>query len=157
MTTRASRATSARRGGTWSRNRLRQVEEANVLALAKILGAKKLRQTDDVRSESCSLSNMADRRLKVCVRVRPHPHLHKANVVFALVFHVGSEFFRIAFFWRCSKANPAQRDWPQKLRFTRYSSRIRTAAAIVVVQSPRLSPTADWVTLLVRTILLEMR
>ena len=38
-----------------------------------------------------------------------------------------------------------------------YSSRISTAAAMVVVHRPRLSPTADWVTLLVRTILLEMR
>ena len=38
-----------------------------------------------------------------------------------------------------------------------YSSRISTAAAIVVVHFPRLSPTADCVTLLVRTILLEMR
>ncbi len=38
-----------------------------------------------------------------------------------------------------------------------YSSRISTAAAIVVVHSPRLSPIADCVTLLVRTILLEMR
>src|ERR1700685_2304296 len=38
-----------------------------------------------------------------------------------------------------------------------YSSRIRTAAAIVVVQRPFLSPTADCVMLLVRTILLEMR
>jgi hypothetical protein len=31
------------------------------------------------------------------------------------------------------------------------------AAAMVVVQRPFLSPTADWVTLAVRTILLEMR
>ncbi len=38
-----------------------------------------------------------------------------------------------------------------------YSSSISTAAAMVVVHLPRLSPTADWVKLLVRTILLEMR
>jgi hypothetical protein len=36
-------------------------------------------------------------------------------------------------------------------------SKIRMAAAIVVVQSPRLSPMADCVTFAVRTILLEMR
>ena len=39
----------------------------------------------------------------------------------------------------------------------RYSSRISTAAAMVVVHLPRLSPTADCVMLLVRTILFEMR
>ena len=36
-------------------------------------------------------------------------------------------------------------------------SKISTAEAITVVQSPRLSPTADWVTFAVRTILFEMR
>jgi hypothetical protein len=38
-----------------------------------------------------------------------------------------------------------------------YSSRMRTAAAMVVVHLPFLSPTALCVTLLVRTILFEMR
>ncbi len=37
------------------------------------------------------------------------------------------------------------------------SSPMRMAAPSTVVQRPRLSPTADWVTLSVRTILLEMR
>jgi len=37
------------------------------------------------------------------------------------------------------------------------SSKRRMAPAMVVVQRPFLSPTADWVTLAVRTILLEMR
>ncbi len=61
-------------------------------------------------------------------------------------------------FARCSKANPFKWDWPEgSAAFDVYSSRIRTAAAIVVVHSPRLSPTADWVTLLVRTILFEIR
>src|ERR1035441_8063539 len=36
-------------------------------------------------------------------------------------------------------------------------SKINTAEAITVVQSPRLSPTADWVTFAVRTILFEIR
>ena len=36
-------------------------------------------------------------------------------------------------------------------------SKIRMAAAMVVVHRPRLSPTADWVTFAVRTILFEMR
>ena len=36
-------------------------------------------------------------------------------------------------------------------------SKIKTAEAITVVHKPRLSPTADCVTLAVRTILLEMR
>ena len=36
-------------------------------------------------------------------------------------------------------------------------SKISTADAITVVQRPRLSPTADCVTLAVRTILFEMR
>jgi hypothetical protein len=37
------------------------------------------------------------------------------------------------------------------------SSKRSMAPAMVVVQRPFLSPTADWVTLAVRTILLEMR
>ena len=39
----------------------------------------------------------------------------------------------------------------------RDQSKISTADAITVVHSPRLSPTADWVTFAVRTILLEIR
>jgi len=56
------------------------------------------------------------------------------------------------------KANPFDPDWPKwSAACNAYSSRISTAAAMVVVHSPRLSPTADCVMLLVRTILLEMR
>ena len=56
------------------------------------------------------------------------------------------------------KANPFYPGWPkQSAACNAYSSRISTAAAIVVVHNPRLSPTADCVILLVRTILLEMR
>ena len=63
--------------------------------------------------------------------------------------------------WRTQQGQPRQAElalssWPPTCR-PLYSSRISTAAAIVVVHLPRLSPTADWVTLLVRTILLEMR
>ncbi len=43
------------------------------------------------------------------------------------------------------------------VRFGYLSSKRRMAPAMVVVQRPFLSPTADWVTLAVRTILLEMR
>ena len=39
----------------------------------------------------------------------------------------------------------------------RLRSKIKTAEAITVVHSPRLSPTADWVTLAVRTILFSRR
>ena len=60
----------------------------------------------------------------------------------------------------CSKADPGSAELASTispLHAMRYSSRISTAAAMVVVHLPRLSPTADCVTLLVRTILLEMR
>ena len=89
-----------------------------------------------------------------------HPHLHQAYVIFASVFHFDCMSF-VAF---KDAALTMARPTPSGgigLNFnrdrSRYSSRISTAAAIVVVQSPRLSPTADCVTLLVRTILLEMR
>ena len=60
---------------------------------------------------------------------------------------------------RRSKANSAEAElaYLATAGCAPYSSRISTAAAIVVVHSPRLSPIADCVTLLVRTILLEMR
>jgi hypothetical protein len=52
---------------------------------------------------------------------------------------------------------PVEIDLQRSAERSCYSSRINTAAAMVVVHSPRLSPTADCVTLLVRTILLEIR
>ena len=61
--------------------------------------------------------------------------------------------------WAMQQGQPRQAELASNLLHTRhaYSSRISTAAAMVVVHLPRLSPTADWVMLLVRTILLEMR
>ena len=71
-----------------------------------------------------------------------------------------------------SKANPGSRDWPvicsknsgfihqtcsKICRMQCLLFQNQTAAAMVVVHRPRLSPTADCVTLLVRTILFEMR
>src|SRR6266478_1095393 len=47
--------------------------------------------------------------------------------------------------------------WEKAGKEPQSSSPMRMAAPRTVVQRPRLSPTADWVTFMVRTILLEMR
>jgi len=69
-------------------NGFREVKEAEILALAEVLSAKQLRQTNDVRSETGGLTDVADSRREVRVRVGPHPHLNQANVVLSFVLHV---------------------------------------------------------------------
>ena len=51
-------------GRRWARNRLGQIEEPQVFALAEILRAKKLGQADDVRARARRLANVRDRRRK---------------------------------------------------------------------------------------------
>ena len=64
----------------------------------------------------------------------------------ALQRNIGGHFGR-----RCSI-----RVYPRKSA-VRFYSNIRIAAAIVVVHSDFLSPTADWVMFIVRTILFDIR
>ena len=71
-----------------TRNRLCQVEQLDIFALAEILSAKKLGQADDVRPSFRRLADVRDGRLKIRVGIRSHPHLHQADFVFASVFHV---------------------------------------------------------------------
>ena len=49
-------------GSRWTRNRLGEVKERELFALAKILRAEKLRQADDLCAQLCSLANMLERR-----------------------------------------------------------------------------------------------
>jgi hypothetical protein len=58
-------------------------------------------------------------------------------------------------YWRLDFSTPNQ--VPRYNSAIAIQSKISTAEAITVVHSPRLSPTADCVTLAVRTILFEMR
>jgi len=146
----------------WPRNGLGKIEEAQVLALAEVLRAKKLRQAHNVGAPPRSLANMSDCRGQIRFRVRAHAHLHQPNFVLACIHH-GLLFTPALTSKLCFSIDTA-RPTPTGgigLHFSNsddyYCSRISTAAAMVVVHSPFLSPTADCVMLLVRTILLEMR
>jgi len=145
------------RGG--SGNGLGQIEEADILALAKILRAEKLRQADNVRAHPRSLFNLLDGRGEIGLGVGPHAHLHEPHVVFACIPHhsPGEPPKQSCLAMQQGQPRRAGLASEPLDRCGRYSGMIRTAAAIVVVHSPFLSPTADWVMLLVRTILLEMR
>ncbi len=136
--------------GSW--DGLGEIEEAEVFALAEVLSAKKLGEADDVCAETRGLANVADGRGEVGLGIGPHSHLDQSNLVAALFDHEQQSSFQ----GMKQQGQPRGRSWPEKV-VRPYTSRIRTAAAMVVVQSPRLSPTADCVMLLVRTILLEMR
>ena len=73
--------------GRRPRNRLGQVEQPNILALAKVLGAKKLRQADDVCAQPRRFFNVPHRRREVRLRVSAHAHLHQTHNVFACIQH----------------------------------------------------------------------
>ncbi len=75
-------------------NGLGEVEEANVFALAEVLGAEKLGQADDVGAALRCFANVRDRRREVGLGIGTHSHLHQADIVFAGVFHI-SEFFLV--------------------------------------------------------------
>ena len=158
-TTRASRATSPSLVGGGPGNRLGQIEEAQCLRAGRNTGRERARA-----GRRCSRRGAPPREcgaiadakfasgsgpMRICTRPTCICGRFPCSTRF-LCRH-----FRVDL---RSKANPDRRDWPQVARScAAYSSRISTAAAMVVVHSPRLSPTADCVTLLVRTILLEMR
>ena len=160
MTTRASRATSASfvvegPGIGSARSKRRRSSRWQKYCARNSSGRQTMFAPSRAASRMCRTADG-----KIGLGIGPHAHLHQADVVFALCLpFVGSvPSSRSALPSRCSKANPGRRDWPRSSAARdAYSSRISTAAAIVVVQRPRLSPTADCVTLLVRTILLEMR
>ena len=71
-----------------SGNRLREVEQCNVLALAEILRAKELRQADDARARARGLTHTVGGLIQVGVRVWPAGHLHQADAVFQSSGHV---------------------------------------------------------------------
>jgi hypothetical protein len=85
----------------------RKIEEVKIFALAEILSAKQLGQTDDVCSETSSLPDVADRRLQVYVRVGAHAHLNQTHVVLSFVFHVTRETHQTRF--RGDAARPTPR------------------------------------------------
>ena len=68
-------------------NRLCQIEEAQILALAEVLGAEELRQADDVCAQPRRLADVAKRGGEVGLRVGAHAHLHQPDIVFARLCH----------------------------------------------------------------------
>ena len=68
-------------------NLLRKVKERKLLALAKVLRLKKLRQTHDIRAQLRRLANVFDRRSEVRLRVHSHAHLYEPDGVFACIPH----------------------------------------------------------------------
>ena len=131
----------------WSGDRLGQIEEMQVLSLAKVLCLEKLRQANDVGAKLRSRANAIDGGGEIRLRISAHAHLHKPHCEFACLRHELQDAPPPQPVRNGSKANPAKRNWPPQLARSRacYSSRISTAAAMVVVHSPRLSPTADCV------------
>ena len=129
--------------------------------------AEKLGQADDLRAQARGFADVLERGRKFASGSAPMRICTRATVnLRAVVIHRLSEPPSLGICGHDSKANPARAELASESDFVPliagyarsvYSSRISTAAAMVVVHLPRLSPTADWVMLLVRTILLEMR
>ena len=64
-----------------SRNRLRQIEERMVFALAEILGHEQLRQADDICTFAGSFAHHLHRVLEILLRIGPALHLHETYFV----------------------------------------------------------------------------
>jgi hypothetical protein len=99
-----------------ARNGLRQIEELGIFALTKILSAEELREADDVCSAAGGFAHPVSGFVEIRVGVGRAGHLHRAYAVFCFAGHI---------------------------HFPGDYSKIRIAAAMTVVQRPRLSPTAD--------------
>ena len=68
-------------------NGLGEIEEAQVLALAEVLGAEKLGQTDDVGAEAGGFADALESGGEVGIGVGAHAHLDQRDLVFAGVRH----------------------------------------------------------------------
>ena len=68
--------------GARSGNRLGEVEERCVLALAEILGAEELGKADDLCAAARGLAHVGNRTLQVIVRLRGTAHLYQAYFKF---------------------------------------------------------------------------
>ncbi len=68
----------------WAGNRLRQIEQRNVLSLAEILRQKEFGQADNLRAPAGGVANVRNRPLQILLRLRRAGHLHDANVKIAL-------------------------------------------------------------------------
>ena len=152
-------------GGGWAGNRLGQIEKAQDPRAGKSIGSGRARAgrrsaRPAARPRGCGRAprRSSPRDPRPCASARGRRCI---CVLWSfLVFRASSRLRAHCNRPYSNKANPdgaesASIVWSDARQ--RYSSRISTAAAMVVVHLPRLSPTADWVTLLVRTILLEMR
>ena len=71
-----------------ARDRLGQVEQRGVLALAEILRAEELRQADDLRAGARRLADAVCGLVQIGVRVWRAGHLHQADAVFHSSGHV---------------------------------------------------------------------
>ncbi len=69
-------------GRTGSGNRLGEVEQRGVFALAEILGAEELGQADDLSTAAGRLAHVGDRPLQIFVRLRGTGHLYEAYFKF---------------------------------------------------------------------------
>ena len=72
------------------RNRLGQIEQSDVFALAEILRAEELRQANDLRSGARGFAHAVGSLLQIRVRIGRAGHLHQANAVFQSSRHVVS-------------------------------------------------------------------
>src|SRR6185437_11784958 len=77
-----------RRSGNW----LSEIEECMVFALAKILGAKKLGQADNIGAGARSFANPVSRLIEIGVGVRGAGHLHQSDAKIVLTVRHGKAF-----------------------------------------------------------------
>ena len=75
----SSRARSPRRFVVGTGNRLGQVEERDVFALAEILRLKQLGQADELGALAGGIANVCDRALQILLRLGRARHLHDAD------------------------------------------------------------------------------
>ena len=88
MTTLSSRASLPSAVGRRSRNLFGQREVRVVFRLAKILRAKQLRQTNDLRALLRGVANARDRLREICLRLGAALHLHECDLCRSRRCHV---------------------------------------------------------------------
>ena len=81
-TTPLLRAAAEQLFGRRAGNRLRQIEQRMILALAEILGLKKLGQADHLRAASGGVGDAAQRLFEILFRLRAARHLYQRHAKF---------------------------------------------------------------------------
>ena len=79
-TMRSCFARADRRAGDRAGNRLREIEQTGVLALAEILRLEEFRQADDLGAARGGLMDLVDGPLQIFVGIGRRRHLHQSDL-----------------------------------------------------------------------------